>query len=69
MKYFGTVTSYDAIKGHGELKQEAGGSDLPFEKSAFQWDKDVAPSIGQRLSYDIGQSSSRGTCALNLQTI
>ena len=68
MKYFGTVTSYDPVKGNGELKQEVGGTDLPFEKTAFQWDKDVAPSIGQRLSYDLGQSG-RAPCALNLQTI
>ena len=69
MKYFGTVTSYDTIMGHGELKQEAGGKDLPFEKGAFQWDKNVAPTVGQRLSYDVGQGSERQPCALNLQTI
>jgi len=35
MKYFGTVKSFDTIKGLGEIKQEAGGDDLPFEKSDF----------------------------------
>ena len=69
MKYFGTVKSFDTSKGHGEITQEAGGNDLPFEKSAIQWDKNVAPTVGQRLSYDLGQSSDRRTCALNLQTI
>lgn len=69
MKYFGTVTSYDTIMGHGELKQETGGKDLPFEKGAFQWDKNVAATVGQRLSYDVEQGSERQPCALNLQTI
>ncbi len=52
MKYFGTVKSFDTDKGHGEIKQEAGGDDLGFEKSAISWDKDIAPKAGQRLSYD-----------------
>jgi len=69
MKYFGTVKSFDTSKGHGEIKPEAGGNDLPFETSAIQWDKTVAPTVGQRLSYDVGQSSQRQPCALNLQTI
>ena len=69
MKYFGTVKSFDPSAGHGEIKQEAGGNDLPFERSAIQWDKSVAPSVGQRLSYDVGQSPQRTPCALNLQTI
>jgi hypothetical protein len=33
MKYFGTVKSFDTTKGLGEIKQEAGGNDLGFEKS------------------------------------
>ena len=69
MKYFGTVKSFDATSGHGEIKQEAGGDDLPFEKNAISWDKNVAPTVGQRLSYDVGQTNERVPCALNLQTI
>jgi len=69
MKYFGTVKSFDTSKGHGEIKPEAGGNDLPFETSAIQWDKTVAPTVGQRLSYDVGQTNERVPCALNLQTI
>lgn len=69
MKYFGTVKSFDTTKGHGEIKQEAGGNDLPFEKNAIKWDHNVAPTVGQRLSYDVGQNSERRACALNLQTI
>ena len=69
MKYFGTVKSFDTSKGLGEIKQEAGGNDLPFEKSAIKWDQNVAPTIGQRLSYDVGQNSERHPCALNLQTV
>ena len=37
MKYFGTIKSFDTTKGHGEIKQEAGGNDLPFEKGAIKW--------------------------------
>ena len=69
MKYFGTVTSFDTIQGHGEIKQEAGGDDLPFEKSAISWDKNVAPTVGQRLSYERGTNNERQARALNLQTI
>jgi cold shock CspA family protein len=69
MKYFGTVKSFDTIKGLGEIKQETGGNDLPFEKSAIAWDQTVAPTVGQRLSYDVGTNTNRQACALNLQTI
>lgn len=69
MKYFGTVKSFDTIKGHGEIKPEAGGDDLRFEKNAISWDKNVAPTVGQRLSYDVGTNDERQPRALNLQTI
>ena len=69
MKYFGTVKSFDSVKGFGEIKQEAGGDDLRFEKSAISWDKNVAPTVGQRLSYERGANSERQPRALNLQTV
>ena len=69
MKYFGTVKSFDTIKGHGEIIQEAGGNDLRFETSAIQWDKNIAPKVGQRLSYERGTSADHKPCALNLMTI
>ena len=69
MKYFGTVKSFDTIKGHGEIKPEVAGNDIRFETSAIMWDKNVAPTIGQRLSYDVGQSTNREPRALNLQTV
>jgi cold shock CspA family protein len=69
MKYFGTVKSFDTALGHGEIKQEAGGNDLGFEKAAISWDKEIAPTVGQRLSYDVGTNPDRQPCALNLQTI
>jgi cold shock CspA family protein len=69
MKYFGTVKSFDSAKGHGEIKQEAGGDDLRFEKSAISWDKNVVPTVGQRLSYERGTNNERQPRALNLQTI
>lgn len=69
MKYFGTVRTFDAASGHGEIKPETGGDDLRFEKSAFSWANDAMPTIGQRLSYDVGTNEQRQPCALNLQTI
>jgi cold shock CspA family protein len=69
MKYFGTVKSFDTIKGQGEIKPETGGDDLRFERSAILWEKNTIPTVGQRLSYDVGTNDQRQPCALNLQTI
>jgi cold shock CspA family protein len=69
MKYFGTVKSFDSTLGQGEIKPEVAGNDVRFEVGAILWDKKVAPVIGQRLSYDVGQGIDRQPCALNLQTI
>jgi cold shock CspA family protein len=67
MKLFGTVKSFDNIKGHGEIKPEVGADVIAFEKSAIAWDKNVLPTVGQRLSYEKGTRDAR-PCALNLQT-
>ena len=69
MKYFGTVNSFDTGKGHGEIKPEKGGDMLRFERGAFSWEKNAVPTVGQRLSYDVGTNNQRQPCALNLQTI
>ena len=69
MKYFGTVKSFDTNKGLGEIKPEAGGDMLRFERSAFAWENDNVPTVGQRLSYDVGTTKERQPCALNLETI
>jgi len=69
MKYFGTVNSFDTGKGHGEIKPETGGDMLRFERSAFAWENNAVPTVGQRLSYDVGTNPQRQPCALNLQTI
>lgn len=69
MKYLGTVKSFDTINGHGEIKPETGGDMLRFERSAFSWENDSVPTVGQRLSYDAGTSKERQPCAPNLQTI
>jgi len=69
MKYFGSVKSFDAIKGLGELTPETGGDPLRFERSAFLWNDNSDPKIGQRLSYDVGTNSERERRATNLQTI
>ena len=69
MKYFGTVKSFDSAQGHGEITPETGGDTLRFERSGFAWVKDSVPSIGQRLSYEVGMNSDRQPRALNLQTI
>ena len=69
MKYFGTVKSFDIAKGLGEIKPEAGGDMLHFERSAFSWEKNAVPTVGQRLSYDVGTKIQSQPRALNLQTI
>ena len=69
MKYFGTVKSFDTIKGLGEIKPETGGDMLGFERSAFSWENESVPAVGQRLSYDVGTNDERQPRALNLQTI
>jgi len=69
MKYFGTVKSFDTAQAFGEIKQEAGGDDLRFEKGAISWDKSVAPTVGQRLSYERGTAADHKPCAPNLMTI
>ena len=69
MKLFGTVQSFDAIKGQGEIKPETGGDPIHFEKSAISWDKNVLPTVGQRLSYEAGTNEARQPRALNLQTV
>ena len=53
----------------GSIKPEAGGDNLPFERSAFKWDiKANPPKTGQRLSYEVGTKDNK-PCALNLETI
>jgi cold shock CspA family protein len=69
MKYFGTVKTFDTVTGHGEIKPEVAGNDLPFQRGAIAWDDKTEPTAGLRLSYDVGQGADRQPCALNLQTI
>jgi CspA family cold shock protein len=70
MKFFGTVNSFDIDQGKGLIKPETGGDNLAFERGAFSWDiKTTPPTVGQRLSYDVGTSSDSKPCALNLQKI
>ena len=69
MKYFGTVKSFDTIEGYGGIKPETGGDDIRFERSAISWEKNALPTVGQRLSYDVGTNNESQPCALNLQTI
>lgn len=68
MKYFGTVESFDSAAGNGQIKPETGGEPIRFEKNAIAWDKNVVPTKGQRLSYDVGNENGQPR-ALNLQTI
>ena len=67
MKLFGTVKSFDVVKGHGEISPEVGSDLIRFDKSAIAWDKKTDPTIGQRLSYEAGSSNNQPR-ALNLQT-
>jgi cold shock CspA family protein len=69
MKLFGTVKSFDTNAGYGEIKPEVGEGLIRFEKSAISWDKNTAPTVGQRLSYEAGTNDQRQPRALNLQTV
>jgi len=69
MKLFGTVQSFDTIKGHGQIKPEVGLDLIRFEKNAIAWDKNVPPTVGQRLSYEAGTNNESQPRALNLQTV
>ena len=57
MKYFGTVKSFDTTRATAKSSRKRAATTFRFETSAIQWDKNVAPTVGQRLSYDVGQSS------------
>jgi cold shock CspA family protein len=69
MKYFGTVKSFNSELGRGEITPETTNHMLGFDRSGFTWENEAVPTVGQRLSYDIGTNSERKPCALNLQTI
>ena len=69
MKLFGTVKSFDEIKGFGMIKPEAGGDELlRFEKSAVQWGDATTPKAERRLSYEVGKNGSGDACAINLHS-
>jgi len=68
MKLFGTIKSFDSVKGFGEIKPEATGEIVRFEKSAVAWGTTPVPSVGQRLSYELGANDQSEPRALNLHT-
>ena len=68
MKLFGTIKSFDSVKGFGEIKPETEGEVIRFEKSAITWGTTPVPSVGQRLSYELGANDQSQARALNLQT-
>lgn len=68
MKLFGTIKSFDAAKGFGEITPEATTDVVRFDKSAIAWGATPVPSVGQRLSYDLGANDQHQARALNLQT-
>ena len=67
MKLFGTVKSFDSVKGHGEITPEVGSDLIRFDKSAIAWENKTDPTVGQRLSYENGTRENQPR-ALNLQT-
>ena len=68
MKLFGTIKSFDSVKGFGEIKPEATGEIVRFEKSAVAWGTTPVPSVGQHLSYELGANDQSEPRALNLHT-
>jgi cold shock CspA family protein len=69
MKYFGTVKTFDTTTGRGEIQPEVAGNYLSFERGAIAWENKIEPTVGQRLSYDVGHGEDRQPRAVNLQTI
>ena len=68
MKLFGTIKSFDSVKGFGEITPEAPGEIVRFDKSAISWGATPVPTVGQRLSYELGANDQHQARALNLQT-
>ena len=68
MKYFGTVESFDSAAGNGQIKPDLARDNIRFQTTAVLWDKEIGPTKGERLSYEVGSEDGQPT-ALNLQTI
>ena len=68
MKLFGTIKSFDSVNGSGEIKPEVTGEIVRFDKSVISWGATPVPSVGQRLSYELGANDQHQARALNLQT-
>jgi CspA family cold shock protein len=68
MKLFGTVKSFDEIRGYGIIKPETGGDELRFEKSAVHWGNAATPKTERRVSYEVGKNERGGACATNLHS-
>jgi cold shock CspA family protein len=67
MKLFGTVESFDEIKGQGLIKpEETGKPAIRFEKSAIASENKTPPPVGKRLSYELSETGGE-TRAVNLQ--
>ena len=68
MKLFGIIKSFDSTKGYGEITPESTTEVIRFDKSAIAWGATPVPSVGQRLSYELGANDQHQARALNLQT-
>jgi cold shock CspA family protein len=68
MKLFGIIKSFDSVKGSGEITPESTTEVIRFDKSAIAWGATPVPSVGQRLSYELGANDQHQARALNLQT-
>ena len=68
MKLFGIIKSFDSAKGYGEITPENTTEVVRFDKSAISWGTTPVPSVGQRLSYELGANDQHQARALNLQT-
>lgn len=69
MKHFGTVESFDEIKGRGLIKpEETGKESINFEKSAISWENKTPPPVGKRLSYELSETDGEKS-AINLQNV
>ena len=68
MIHQGTVKSFDQTRGRGTIEADSGGEYLLFELNGIYQKPNLAPVVGQRLTYYLGTSGGR-RCAVNLDNV
>ena len=68
MKLFGIMKSFDSAKGYGEITPEPQARLFASTRARLRGRTTPVPSVGQRLSYELGANDQHQPRALNLQT-